>query len=147
MTLTDLARQLRPLIERAAASLDDADALQGVQLFPRWRAGISVEVGQRYQHGGILYKGLQAHTTQEGWEPDKTPALWAAVAADPQQGTLDNPIPAVRGMEYTYGLYYSDGGTVYLCKRTGEEDGGTVILQYLPHELVGQYFEEVTENE
>lgn len=143
MTLTELALQLRPLIERAAASLDDADALQGVQLFPRWRAGISVEVGQRYQHGGILYKGLQAHTTQEGWEPDKTPALWAAVAADPQQGTLDNPIPAVRGMEYTYGLYYSDGGKVYLCKRTGEEEGGTVVLQYLPHELVGQYFEEV----
>lgn len=50
---------------------------------------------------------------------------------------------AARGMEYTYGLYYSDGGKVYLCKRTGEEEGGTVVLQYLPHELVGQYFEEV----
>lgn len=143
MTLTELARQLRPLIEQAAASLDDADALQGVQLFPRWRAGISAAVGQRYQHGGVLYKVRKAHTAQEGWEPDKTPALWAAVAADPQQGTLDNPIPAVRGMEYTYGLYYSDGEKVYLCKRTGEEDGGTVVLQYLPHELVGQYFEEV----
>ena len=75
--------------------------------------------------------------------PPATPALWVAVAADPQQGTVDNPIPAVRGMEYTYGLYYSDGGKVYLCKRTGEEEGGTVVLQYLPHELVGQYFEEV----
>lgn len=147
MTLTELARQLRPLMEKAAASLDDADALQGVQLFPHWRAGIAVAAGQRYQYSGALYKVQQAHTTQEGWEPPATPALWVAVAADPQQGTVDNPIPAVRGMEYTYGLYYSDGGKVYLCKRTGEEDGGTVILQYLPHELVGQYFEEVTENE
>lgn len=143
MTLTELARQLRPLMEKAAASLDDADALQGVQLFPRWRAGLAVQVDERYQYSSTLYKVQQAHTTQEGWEPPATPALWAAVAADPQQGTLDNPIPAVRGMEYTYGLYYSDGGKVYLCKRTGEEDGGTVVLQYLPHELVGHYFEEV----
>lgn len=143
MTLTDLARQLRPLIEQAAASLPDEDAVQGVQLFPRWRAGLAVQVDERYQYSGVLYKVQQAHTTQEGWEPPATPALWAAVAADPQQGTVDAPIPAVRGMEYTYGLYYSDGGKVYLCKRTGEEDGGTVVLQYLPHELVGQYFEEV----
>ena len=68
--------------------------------------------------------------------------LWAAVAADPQQGTLDNPIPAVRGMEYTYGLYYKDteDDQVYLCERIGEEAGGKITLQYLPHELVGQYF-------
>ena len=27
---------------------------------------------------------------------------------------------------------------------TGEAAGGTVVLQYLPHELVGHYFSEVT---
>ena len=31
---------------------------------------------------------------------------------------------------------------LYLCTRTGEAEGGKVILQYLPHELIGQYFEE-----
>ena len=143
MTLTELARQLRPLIEQAAESLPDEVALQGVQLFPLWRPELVVSTGQRYQHGGVLYKVRQDHTTQDGWEPNKTPALWTAVAANPDQGTVDNPIPAVRGMEYTYGLYYRDGEKVYLCKRTGEADGGTVVLQYLPHELVGQYFEEV----
>ena len=47
-------------------------------------------------------------------------------------------------MEYTYGLYYSDPGDskVYLCTRTGEIDGGTITLHYLPHELVGLYVEE-----
>lgn len=143
MTLTELARQLRPLIEQAAESLPDEVALQGVQLFPLWRPELVVYTGQRYQHGGVLYKVRQDHTTQDGWEPNKTPALWTAVAANPDQGTVDNPISAVRGMEYTYGLYYRDGEKVYLCKRTGEADGGTVVLQYLPHELVGQYFEEV----
>ena len=45
-------------------------------------------------------------------------------------------------MEYTYGLYYRDpeDALVYLCQRTGEAEGGKVVLQYLPHELVGQYF-------
>ena len=52
---------------------------------------------------------------------------------------------AARSMEYTYGLYYADpeDGKVYLCTRTGEADGGTITLHYLPHELVGMYFEEV----
>ena len=36
-----------------------------------------------------------------------------------------------------------EDGKLYLCKRTGEAAGGTVVLQYLPHELVGNYFVEV----
>lgn len=32
-------------------------------------------------------------------------------------------------------------GNLYLCQRTGEAAGGTIVLQYLPHELVGQYFD------
>lgn len=144
MTLVELAKQLRPIIEQAVSTaLDDATALRSVPPFPKWASGLSVKETERYQYNGVLYKVAQAHTTQDGWTPDKTPALWVAVAADPEQGTLDNPIPAVRGMEYVYGKYYIDNGKTYLCKRTGEADGGTVVLQYLPHELEGQYFEEV----
>lgn len=143
MTLVEMATKLRPIIEQAVdAALDDKTALQSVPLFAKWSAGVDVKKDQRYQYNGILYKVRQDHTTQDGWTPDKTPALWTAVASDEDQGTIDNPIPAVRGMEYVYGKYYSDGGKTYLCKRTGEEDGGTIVLQYLPHELIGQYFEE-----
>ena len=54
------------------------------------------------------------------------------------------PFPAARGMEYEYGKYYLDpeDGKTYLCKRLNET--GTIVLYYLPHELIGQYFEEVT---
>ena len=47
-------------------------------------------------------------------------------------------------MEYTYGKYYLDpeDSKTYLCKR-GEETG-SIVLYYLPHELIGQYFEEVS---
>ena len=34
-----------------------------------------------------------------------------------------------------------------LCQREGEEAGGTIVLQYLPHELVGQYFSEAVDPE
>ena len=71
--------------------------------------------------------------------------MWAAVSKEGEDGTLENPITAARRMEYVYGKYYRDpeDGKLYLCKRTGEEEGGKVTLQFLPHELVAQYFEEV----
>ena len=47
-----------------------------------------------------------------------------------------------RDMEYTYGLYYKDpeDTKLYKCERTGEQSGNKITLQYLPHELVGNYF-------
>ena len=136
---------LRPYIEKAAASLDDNDAANAVKLFPTWTIGIAVAVGERYQYADKLYKVVQAHTTQADWTPDATPAMWAVIDKA-HAGTLDDPIQAERGMEYEYGKYYLDGedGNTYLCQRTGEVAGGTVVLQYMPHELVGQYFEAVT---
>ena len=49
-------------------------------------------------------------------------------------------------MEYTYGLYYKDpeDTKLYKCERIGEAAGGKIVLQYLPHELLGQYFTEVS---
>ena len=133
---------LRPYIEKAAASLDDNDAANAVKLFPTWTIGIAVTVGERYQYADKLYKVVQEHTTQADWTPDKTPAMWAVIDKT-HAGTLDDPIPAARGMEYEYGKYYLDGedGNTYLCQRTGEAAGGTIVLQYMPHELVGNYFE------
>ena len=37
------------------------------------------KAGERVQHRGVLYKVLQAHTAQAGWEPDAVPALFAKV--------------------------------------------------------------------
>lgn len=139
------AKQLRQLIEQLAVTLADETALTGVELFPMWAIGRAYAVDDRVQHNGTLYKCVQAHTSQADWTPDKTPALWAVVSKG-QTGTVDDPIDAARGLEYTYGLYYKDpdDGKTYICERTGEPSGGTVILQFLPHELIGLYFEEVT---
>lgn len=148
------AAELRPVIEQASASLSDGEAAKSPELFPRWadHIGETVKPGDRrsdMDESGVLHvyrvnKG-QGHTTQENWPPHSTPAMWTIINVD-HAGTQDDPIPAARGMEYEYGKYYLDGedGKVYLCERTGEQAGGKITLQYLPHELVGNYFKAVS---
>lgn len=137
------AAELRPMIEAAATSLPDSDAAKAVELFPAWAYPVSYIEGNRVSDGGKLYKCRQEHTSQEGWKPSATPALWVVIDVT-HAGTQDDPIPAARGMEYTYGLYYKDpeDTKLYLCERIGEAAGGKIVLQYLPHELLGQYFTE-----
>lgn len=137
------AAKLRPVIEAAATSLPDGEAAKAVELFPAWAYPVSYIVGNRVSDGGKLYKCQQAHTSQESRKPSTTPALWVVIDVT-HAGTQDEPIPAARGMEYTYGLYYKDpeDGKTYKCERTGEAAGGKIVLQYLPHELVGNYFTE-----
>ena len=129
-------------LKAARLTVDDNTALTGMELYPVWAVGIAVAKDSRYQYNGKLYKCVQAHTTQADWTPDATPALWTVVDVA-HTGTIDDPIPAVAGMEYVYGKYYIEGKTVYICKRTGEAEGGTIVLQFLPSQLVGQYFDVV----
>lgn len=74
------ARALRALIEKAAVSLDDEDALEAVELFPVWKADTAYATDDRIRYGEKLYRCVQAHTSQADWMPDRTPALWAEVA-------------------------------------------------------------------
>lgn len=153
-TTPQRAARLRPMIEQASASLSDGEAAKSPELFPRWadHIGETVKPGDRrsdMDESGVLHvyrvnKG-QGHTTQENWPPHSTPAMWTIINVD-HAGTQDDPIPAARGMEYTYGLYYKDpeDTKLYLCERIGEQSGNKITLQYLPHELVGQYFTEVS---
>ena len=80
------ALALRALIEKGAASLSDADALQGKQLFACWSAQESYGAGQRVRYEGVLYRCLQGHDAQVSWTPAAAPSLWAKVLVeDPQQ--------------------------------------------------------------
>ena len=74
------ARKLRALIEKAVLSLDDEDALECVTLFTAWDGnGHVYAVGDRVRYGEHLYDCLQAHTSQEGWNPVDAASLWAKV--------------------------------------------------------------------
>lgn len=131
-------------------SVDDATALRMRDYYPAWvdlaaEGYTAAKAGFRFAHNGNLYKTAQPNLTfAVNWVPGVgTESLYVRID-EQHDGDKYDPIPAARGMEYEYGLYYLDGedGKTYLCERTGETAGGKIVLQYMPHELVGQYFTE-----
>lgn len=146
--ILEQAKAIKASMDKAANMLTDEQAAKAPRLYRTWAPGLTVEADDRlyYPETDRLYKVVSGHTTQADWTPDKVASLYTVIDVT-HAGTKDDPIPAERGMEYTYGLYYRDGedGKLYLCQRIGEAEGGKITLQYLPHELVGQYFTEVTQ--
>lgn len=79
MDIIERARELRSEIEQLADGLEDSKALDYTELFPMWKEDTAYEVGARVRFEGILYKCLQAHTSQSTWTPTDAPSLWARV--------------------------------------------------------------------
>ena len=68
-----IAKQINTL------SVDDNTALRMVEFYPAWSAGQDYTAGYKVQHGGKLWRCVQDHTSQDGWEPEIAPSLWAKV--------------------------------------------------------------------
>lgn len=62
--------------------LTDEQAEQVTRLYPSWEADVSYAVGERIKYNSKLYRCVQAHTSQIGWEPPVTPALWVRTVPD-----------------------------------------------------------------
>ncbi len=69
-------------IETLLPILTDEQAEAVTNMYPEWAAGTAYAVGERVQYDGKLYRCVQAHTSQEGWEPPVTPALWVRTAQE-----------------------------------------------------------------
>lgn len=128
-------------IKRLRETLTDEVALDYIAIFHDWTVGEELTVGDRIEYEGKLYKVVQAHTAQESWTPDLTPALFEPIDVV-NEGTLTNPIVAAAGMCYFKDKYYLDetNGKVYLCTRDDSNGNGTV-LHFVPSALAGVYFE------
>lgn len=139
----------RRMIEKASKSLDDTDAIATPLLFPRWDeyseyTAEDVDSGLRVVGDDLkLYRVISAHTRQDDWNPSVSPTLFELVEGQEHAGTIDDPIPAAAGLRYYKDKYYSEGEAVYLCIRQDTEDG--TVLYYMPSQLVGNYFEAVSE--
>lgn len=75
-------------------TLSDEMALEVPSVFPVWQAGVEYEVGFKLRYNDILYKVLQAHTSQDDWTPDVAVSLFAKVIVgevDPETGEIDIP--------------------------------------------------------
>jgi len=55
-----------------------------------WAPGVSYAVGDTVTYNGVVYKCLQAHTSQVGWEPPNVPALWQVVGTPTPGGGATN---------------------------------------------------------
>lgn len=137
MSHVEEARHLRPIIEQAVQSLDDNTALTAVTLHPEWATGADYATGYKVQRSGKLWRCIQSHTSQTGWEPENASSLWEQIN-ETHGGTLDDPIPYSGNMALTAGLYYIQDSVIYLCTR----DTVNPVYNTLA-DLVGQYVEQV----
>ena len=150
MTYTERALQLRPVIEQASQSLEDAVALTAVELFPKWKElvkeAVEVEKGFRFQYKAEseteskLYRTEQPRYTFVNHEAPGTVGTESLFSKVDQThaGTIDDPIPYEQNMEIYNGLYYIQNGVLYLCIR----DSGQPLYHDL-ESLIGIYVEVV----
>lgn len=116
-------------------TVDDNTALRMVEFYPEWSAGQAYTAGYKAHRGGKLWRCLQAHTAQTGWEPENAASLWTEIC-ESHDGTKYDPIPYNGNMALESGKYYIQGGVTYLCNR----DTGQPVYNALA-ELVGLYVE------
>ena len=88
-------------------AIEDETALRMVEYYPAPEAA-SYAAGDRIQYNGKLYKCLQAHTAQAGWNPVDAPSLWAEVLAGQDDTAIgewvqpDSTNPYMRGDRVGY---------------------------------------------
>ena len=139
----------RPLTEQEVTAMlirqqvntlevDDQTALRMVSYYPEWAAGQAYTAGYKVKRNVKLWRCIQAHTSQDGWEPSTdTASLWERID-EQHDGTQYDPIPYEGNMALTAGLYYIQDGKTYLCSR----DTGNPVYNALS-ELVGLYVEAI----
>ena len=108
------AMELRAIIEEAMSKEEDEVVLETPQLLPEWKAGIAYKTGKKIQYGGVVWKVLQDHTSQEGWEPGVAPSLFAEVLIPdpeviPEWKQPDSTNPHMKGDKVTH------NGTTWVC--------------------------------
>ena len=116
-------------------TVDDSTALRMLDFYPEWAAGTAYTVGYKVRRDGKLWRVVQAHTAQVGWEPENAASLWEQIN-ETHAGTMDDPIPYSGNMALTAGLYYIQDWVIYKCTR----DTGNPVYHALS-ELVGLYVE------
>lgn len=70
------------LLDGILSVLTDEQAELFPRAYPEWAVGVAYAVGNRTRHDGRLWRCVQAHTSQEGWEPPTVPALWVRTSTD-----------------------------------------------------------------
>ena len=136
MTLIERARQLRPLIVKAAQSLEDNISATCPELYDEWDGnGIDYPKGYKIRRNGKVYRVITAHKSQLDWTPETVASLFEVID-ETHVGTLEDPIPYDGNMEIFVDLYYIQNNVIYKCIRSSG-----VALHHNLADLVGNYVE------
>lgn len=125
MNKLEMARQTRAAIiayASNATNITDSQALSMASVFPVWPEGVNADgqyiEGQIVQDEGQLYRVMQATVTPVESQPPHGEGMLAVYrpVEVAHEGTLEDPIPWVYGMDCHTGEYFSCDGKIYLCK-------------------------------
>lgn len=149
----DAIERHRPLTEQEVATMlirqqvntievDDQTAVRMMEFYPKWEdmVGKTAEKENfKFTYGGKLYKTISAgHTFQSNWIPGEgTESLYTRID-EQHEGDLYDPVPYEGNMELFSGMYYTQGGVIYLCNRDTDAPVHNAL-----NELVGLYVEVV----
>ena len=84
------SEQLRKALQMFAQTLTDEQAIEISTVYPVYEVGRAYTTAEMLTYGvndvgdPQLYRVVQAHTSQEDWKPDSTPALYTAIGLNPQ---------------------------------------------------------------
>lgn len=97
---------INSLVSIRTGASDDL-ALTATAVYPTWTAGDNYFVNDRVLYENVLYKVLQSHIAQEGWEPTVAPSLFAKVLIPdanviPEWEQPDSTNPYMKGDKVTH---------------------------------------------
>lgn len=100
-----------------AQQLDDVTVNEHQDLFSDWVEGMSYPVNaiRRDPEDGNLYRCVQAHDSQAGWDPHATPAMWAQIG-DPMTEYPDWRQPIGVQDSYNKGDKVADEGKRWISE-------------------------------
>ena len=85
MNRLQAAEQLRKALQMYAQTLTNEQAMEIATVSPVYEVGKAYLVNEMFTYGVTevgdpqLYRVVQAHTSQEDWKPDATPALYTPI--------------------------------------------------------------------
>lgn len=97
-------------------AVDDNTAIRMKSFYPEWTSGTEYTAGFKVQRNDKLWRVIQAHTSQDEWEPENAASLWEQID-ETHVGTFDDPIPYNGNMALENGKYYMQDYVFYLCIR------------------------------
>jgi len=93
---------------RGHDAADLAHTSQAASTVPAWQPGKLYTIGTLVTFNDIVYECRQTHTSQTGWEPPNTPALW-------QRPTPSGTTPWATQTHYIVGSQVTYQGSLFKC--------------------------------